>query len=306
MAHINAIVESLRRPALGSRERARFATVAVEARRDGTAIGEFSAFVVDVSMTDGSSHFLVVSARHCVTRAQFEGATIALRVPLMPQAIDRANPPYVWETVAIPIDGWIHSQETDASVAPLPFDQLPENSFITAWERNYFVGVAFQIFSPNVLIFGRASLGDQSIVVRRVGTLATSENPSVSLEIEPDTRRSVRVYVVEANVTAGMSGGLVLWTNGIGSGENVALGLVHGYAYHGESAARSWSKGVDDESTQRALERTQMEVEAARNGLVYVIRGGDILPLIDATACRFARERGVPDPVVVAWERDRR
>lgn len=297
---IDAIRNNLRRPVLSARQRAMFATVVAASTRDGKTLSEFSAFVLEVPMIDDESEFLVVSARHCVTAALAAGAEIVLRVPIQSHEIDPANPPYVWETVAVPIGCWEHDDATDVSVAPLPLERLPPEHFLSSWIRGAVIGGSNQVFGDNVIIYGRGVLGDHGLVIRRRGALATHENPSVSLEIEPKTFRPVRVYVVEANVTPGMSGGLVLWTSGEGLAQNVALGLVHGYAYPNRLAGHAWGEEVEDAKAKDALARIQMEVEAARNELVYVIPGEDILSLIDRVATKAARANGSDDPKVHA------
>lgn len=289
---IDVIRNNLRRPVLSAQQRAKFSTVIAASVRDEETIGEFSAFVVEVPIVDAESEFVVVSARHCVTAAYGVGAKVVLRVPIQPEHIDPANPPYVWNTESILVCGWAHDDNTDVSVAPLPLECVPPNHFISSWTRGAFVGGPLQIFRDDVLIFGRGVLGDRSLVIRRRGALATHEAPFVSLEIEPNTFRSVRAYIVEANVTAGMSGGLVIWTNGAGLAENVALGLVHGYAYSNRFAPPAWAHGVEDDAARDAFAKVQIEIEAARNELVYVIPGGELLPLIDRVAVDAARARG--------------
>jgi hypothetical protein len=273
-------------------------TAVTAAVRDGETRAEFSAFVVEVPIVDDESEFVVVSARHCVTAAIADSANTLLRVPLQPERIDPANPPYMWETQDVLVDNWRSDETTDVSVAPLRLERLPPNHFLSSWLRGAFVGVGLPIFSDDVLVFGRGTLGDQSLIVRRRGVLATHENPTVRLEVEPGTFARVRVYVVEANVTNGMSGGLVVWTNGVGLAENVALGLVHGYAYPNRNPDRPWAKEIRDDQTLATFARVQLEIEAARNGLVYVIPGGDLLLLIDRVALQSTAAHNVPNPQI--------
>jgi hypothetical protein len=70
------------------------------------------------------------------------------------------------------------------------------------------------------------------------------------------------------------------------------LGLVQGYAYPTRLLGTTWGKGVTDKPTIDALTRIQLEIEAARNGLVYVVRSEEIRPLIDEVAISTARARG--------------
>jgi hypothetical protein len=107
------------------------------------------------------------------------------------------------------------------------------------------------------------------------------------------------VFVVEANVTKGMSGGLVLWTSGgIGPNDNIALGVVHGYAYPNRGAEESWAKDVANGNAERAIIKVQTEIEAARNELVYLIPSDEIHGSIDDVARATAAAHGNPDPRV--------
>ncbi len=55
---------------------------------------------------------------------------------------------------------------------------------------------------------------------------------------------------------------------------------------------------MKDGATGDAFAKVQMEIEAARNELVYVIPGGELLPLIDRVAVDAARARGNANPQI--------
>jgi hypothetical protein len=299
MNDIDAIRARLRHEPMSWHQRAMLSTVIAAAIRDGEVIAEFSAFVVEVPIMDHEAEFVVVSARHCIATSLMAGAVVYLRVPLEPAGIDPNHPPYVWQTVVVPTDGWAHDENTDVSVAPIRLERLPPSHFLLSWPRGSFIGGRPAVFGDDVIIFGRAALGDQGLVIRRRGALATHENPTVNLLVEPETYAGVRVFVVEANVTKGMSGGLVLWTTGgIGPNDNIALGVVHGYAYANRGVEESWAKDVADGNAEQAIMKAQTEIEAARNELVYVIPSDEIHGLVDDVARATAAAHGNPDPRV--------
>ena len=260
--------------------------------RDGSGkqIGAGSCFAVSFDRNDAArKRCYVATATHNIHGAVARGLErVEMLVRRMP---DRATAdPLVWETaaVAIPLDSWAHGG-TDVSVAPLPVDALPDDLYMETVAREDFLDrkpVAI-ITAADIDLYGRWGMrGERDHVILRRGVLASFERPTVTLDVTPGVETRGAVYVVDANVSKGMSGGLAIANVGGGEMQQGVLGLIHGTQRLLEDDLREASVNDDE---KKIRERLIKEMEIINGRIVYVIPFNEVVTILDDLDARLTR-----------------
>lgn len=268
-------------------QRATVALVALNDKDETVASG--SAFIVELPRKGpGLNHdYVLVTARHVVQQSLVQGLKIAIIVPLLRQ---KKIPDVVrTETVTICSGSWVHG-ESDVSVAKLAINDLPPDHDLRCVNRLSFADMNSD--GPggggsDVILFGRWGVGkDHNIIVERRGILAAEEVPLVTIIIEPKTHSPNHVFLVEATVSPGMSGGPVLVMSRSDRSNGAIIGLIHGYQRLHEQGLR-----LDHNSTYTVEEiamrnRLISEISSINGRIVYVIP----IPAILDTLCEYQKK----------------
>ena len=267
------------------------ATHALVARdSDNDSLGNGSCFVVSYDRYDlAKKRCYVVTATHNLHGAINRGVHhVEMVVRCMDNAIQPA--PQVWRTqaVRIPNDSWTHGG-VDVSVAPLPLDDLPPDLYMESVGREDFQDRKnVQVYSAaDIDLYGRWGVRDgQGQVILRRGILASFERPQIRLEVTPNTLTYAPVFLIDANVSKGMSGGIAVINVGEGLLEQSVLGLIHGTQRLLEDDLRD--SPVENEE-KRIRERLVKEMEIINGRIVFVVPYEQVADVLDDVHSRAAQ-----------------
>jgi len=222
-------------------------------------VGTGSALVIRYA--SGPDGFRLVTARHVIAQARAAKATIYLEIIRATHSIE------TFPICAVPIEdeAWALSEDDDVAVATLPADELPEDHLVGSVMLEQLAKVG-QNPTPDVQLIGRWGLTkEENFVITRRGILATPQQPAVSFSIGDDKeRQSKPMYVVDAFVTRGMSGGAVFSD----TQPRTVLGIISAHATL-PSPAEKWRNLP--ETVQRAAEALWEAMAPINAGLVYVV-----------------------------------
>jgi hypothetical protein len=222
-------------------------------------VGTGSALVIRyASGTDG---FRLVTARHIIAQARAAKATIYVEVILT------TNSTVTFSVSPVPIanDAWTLAEDDDLAVATLPAESLPEDHLVGSVLLEQLAVVGLNP-TPDVQLIGRWGVAkEDNFVITRRGILATPQQPTVRFPIGNDKEMQKRpMYVVDAFVTRGMSGGAVFRD----TEPKTVLGII---SAHAKLAPPVEQFSKLPETVQRAAYALWDALSPINSGLVYVV-----------------------------------
>lgn len=127
---------------------------------------------------------------------------------------------------------------------------------------------------------------ERAHVVLRRGILGSLELPEVRLDVSPGTVTRGRVFIVDANVSKGMSGGLAVVNCGAGEMQQAVLGLIHGTQRLFEEDLRDGAVGAVERA---ARQRLMQEIEIVNGRIVYVVPFSEVVAVLEDVDARTTR-----------------
>jgi S1-C subfamily serine protease len=225
----------------------------------GTVQGTGSALII--ADPESNPEFRLVTARHVVAESIAAHAVIEVDV------ICGGDNPDVLpvHTVSIPNDTWTLAHDDDLAVAPFPAERLPANHLVSAIHIAR-LAVAVHNPTPEVQLVGRwGATPETNFVLTRSGLLSTPQRPMMRFSIGGDMPMQERpMYLVDAFVTRGMSGGAVFQQ----SAPPMVLGIISAHAKI-PAPVGAWRALPD--AAQRAAEIIWDAITPMNAGLVYVV-----------------------------------
>jgi hypothetical protein len=209
----------------------------------------------------GPGEFLLLSARHVVAEARDLGARIDVEAHGPSNGGDR----FAITPIPIPGPSWRLAPDDDLAVAPFPTASLSSDHLVAAIPIDLLT-IATPDPTPDVELVGRWGLSStDNVVITRRGVIATPERPTVRLWIGNDVEApQCPVYLVDAFVTRGMSGGAVFQ----GTNPTTVLGIISAHAKL-PAPRETWASLP--ESVVRAVDALWDAIAPINAGLVYVI-----------------------------------
>ena len=232
-------------------------STAVVAIRAETAQGLACGSAVVVQIED---RFWLVTARHIVTGARAANVKCWF-VEAMKKGEGRTLPLHDLE---LSDDEWVVADDDDLAVAPLPIGQLPTDHLVSGIYIDRF-GYASMGPNPDLTLIGRwGEAEERNLIVTRRGVLATLQRPKVKYEIGPGKIVENEMYLVDATVMRGMSGGAVF--NEVNP--PMVLGLV---SAHQRIVSLPPAVAQLPESARQAAEAIWNSLGPINAGMVYVV-----------------------------------
>jgi hypothetical protein len=238
---------------------------------EGNVKGAASALVV--WDPEDEDEFRLVTARHVVVDARAGNARIQV------EAIQQQGSGDVFSIATVPVDDgtWRLADDDDLAVAPLPAGMLGSDHLVSAmtFER---LAIATPHPTPEVELVGRWGLTPQSnIVLSRRGLVATPQRPTVPIYVGGDEPLHQRpMYLVDAFVTRGMSGGAVFQQ----TSPPMVLGIISAHAKI-PAPVEKWA--ALPETVQTAAGSVWDAITPMNAGLVYVVPVMHVVPFLMAT-----------------------
>jgi hypothetical protein len=226
---------------------------------DNVVVGTGSGLVIRYA--NGADGFRLLTARHIVAQARAARAIIHVEI------IQTTNSTITFAITPVPIaDGaWTLAEDDDLAVAILPAETLPEDHLVGSVLLEQLV-IAGLNPTPDVQLIGRWGLDkDDNFVITRRGILATPQQPTVRFSIGDDKEKQQQpMYLVDAFVTRGMSGGAVFRD----TEPKTVLGIISAHAQV-PPPVETWS--TLPPSIQTAAAAMWHALTPMNAGLVYVV-----------------------------------
>lgn len=229
----------------------------------GLAVG--SGLVVQIE-----DDFWLVTARHVVAKARAPRLIGPWSVEALRMGEGGARLPV--QHVEFDDAIWHLADDDDLAAARFPVDRLPVEHLVSAVpiER---IGIARVNFAPEVTLTGRwGEPQDRNLIVTRRGMLTTMQRPNVHLEIGPGQYVEREVYLVDASIMPGMSGGAVF--------NDMQPPCVYGVISARQIAPRPAAFTGLPDGARMAAEAIWDAVGALNSGMVYVVPALRTVPFL--------------------------
>jgi hypothetical protein len=221
---------------------------------------------------ENEDEFRLVTARHVVVDARAGNARIEV------EAIQQGSGE-VFPIATVPVDDgtWKLADDDDLAVALLPAGMLGSDHLVSAMSFDR-LAIATPHPTPDVELVGRWGLTPQSnIVLTRRGLVATPQRPTVPIYIGGDKPLQQRpMYLVDAFVTRGMSGGAVFQQ----TSPPMVLGIISAHTKI-PAPVEKWK--ALPETVQTAAGSVWDAITPMNAGLVYIVPVMRVVPFLMAT-----------------------
>lgn len=230
--------------------------VGIRMTRGDAYVGAASGLLIGDPRRD--PEFCVVSVRHAIARAV--DCEIGFEVGY-PASGNRLQT----RLTAVPHEAWLLSDDDDLACTAFPIDHLERDHLLRCVHIDQLSYIALDA-APEVTLVGRWGEGlEDGYILSRSGRLATMERPEVRIDIGDDLEPVVKpVYIADATVSRGMSGGAAL----VHTTPFSVVGLI---CAHGILPAPLSIRQLPEGTAQQVALALWSGVGAVNAGLAYLI-----------------------------------
>lgn len=214
--------------------------------------------------------FWLLTARHVIAKARAAELTAGWLIELLMMGGVGGRLPVM--EVSLDDDLWRLADGDDLALARFPVEQLPDEHLLSSTPIDR-VGIVTSDFTPEVNLVGRwGEPEDRNLIVTRRGIITTMQRPEVYLEIGPGEYAQQDVYLVDASIMPGMSGGPIFYA----VTPPRIYGLISARQIHRPPA----ELGGLPEGLQGPARAIWETIGPVSTGLVYVIPPARIVPFV--------------------------